>query len=60
MSRIVVARPVNGIPINGELEFLLDDRGEVRLFANPERARSFLLAAGIEPEELRHMIFMEK
>ncbi len=59
-GRIAVARPVNGITINSELEFLLDDGGEVRVFDSEEQARAFLIAAGVGLEELRHMIFMEK
>ena len=60
MSRVIAARPVNGITLNGELEFLLDDGGEVRVFDSEEQARDFLVAAGIGLEELRHMVFMEK
>ena len=59
MSKVVVARPVNGITLNGELEFLLDDSGAIRVFYSPEQARSLLTTTGIEPEELRHMKFME-
>ena len=59
MSKAVVARPVDGITINGDLGFLLDDGGEVKVFDSPEEARSFLIANGIIPEELRHMTFME-
>ena len=60
MSRVIAARPVNGITLNGELEFLLDDGGEVRVFDSEEQARDFLIAAGVSSEELRHMVFMEK
>ena len=59
MSKAIVARPVNGITINGKLEFLLDDSGEVRVFGCPEEARSFLIGNGIAPEELRHITIME-
>ena len=59
MSKAVVARPMDGITINTKLEFLLDDDGEVRMFDSPEQAKSFLTAAGVEPEELRHMTIME-
>jgi len=59
MSKAVVARPINGITLNGELEFLLDDDGEVRMFDSPEQAKSFLASAGVKPEELRHMTIME-
>ena len=59
MSKAIVARPVNGITLNGDLEFLLDGDGEVRIFDSPEQARSFLSATGVEPEELRHINIME-
>lgn len=59
MSKAVVARPIDGITINTALEFLLDDDGEVRMFDSPEQAKSFLTAAGVEPEELHHMTIME-
>ena len=55
----VVARPVNGITLNDELEFLLDDGGEVRAFDSEEEARTFLIAAGVDLEELRHMTMVE-
>lgn len=60
MSKVAVARPVNGITLNGDLEFLLDDSGKVQIFDSEEQVREFLIAAGIGPEELRHMIFIEK
>lgn len=59
MSKAIVARPVNGITLNGNLEFLLDDSGTVQVFDSPEQARSFLIAAGIEAEELYRMTIME-
>ena len=59
MSKTVVARPVNSITINGKSEFLLNDDGEVQVFDSEEQARSFLTAAGVEPEELCHMTIIE-
>lgn len=59
MNKAVVARPVNGITLNGELEFLLDVDGEVRMFDSPEQAKSFLTAAGVKPEEFQQMTIME-
>ena len=59
MSKATVARPVNGITLNGDLEFLLDGSGEVRVFDSSEEARSFLIANGVDAEELRHMTIME-
>ena len=57
--KYVVTRPVNGITINPELEVLLDDNGDVRMFDSEEQALSSLTAAGVGPEELRHMTIME-
>ena len=59
MTRVVAARPVDGITINSALEFLLDDSGAVRVFDSEEQARKFLMDAGVDPEELQHMKFME-
>jgi len=59
VSRTVVARPIDGITINAELEFLLDDGGKVRMFDSPEEAKLFLVANGVDSEELRHMTIME-
>ena len=59
MSKAIVARPVNGITLNGDLEFLLDDSGEARVFDSPEEARSFLIAPGVSIDELQHMTIME-
>ena len=57
--KYIVARPINGITINPELEVLLDDSGDVRMFDSEEQALSSLTAAGVGPEELRHMTIME-
>ena len=57
--KYIVTRPVGGVTLNGEREFLLDNTGEVHMFDSEEQTRSFLAAAGVEPEELRHMTIME-
>ena len=59
MNRVVIGRPVEGITLNGELEFLLNDSGVVWIFDSPEQAKEFLIAAGFDPEELHHMTVME-
>lgn len=59
MNQTVIARLIDGITLNTEMEFLLDDSGAVRVFDSSEQARAFLVAAGIGPEELRHMTFLE-
>lgn len=64
MSMTVVARPVDGITINPELEFLFDDDGSVRMFDSEEQAQSisdcrWCCARRAEPHdhhgELRHL-----
>ena len=57
--KYAVTRPVDGITINPELEVLLDDNGDVRMFDSEEQALSSLTFAGVGPEELRHMTIME-
>ena len=57
--KYIVARPINGITINPELEVLLDDNGDVRMFDSEEQALWSLTVAGVGPEELRHMTIME-
>ena len=42
MGKAVIARPINGITLNGELEFLLDGSGAILVLDSPEQARSFL------------------
>ena len=59
MSKAIVARSVDGITLNGELEFLLDDNGAIMVFDSPGQARSFLLASGVGIEGLRDMTIME-
>ena len=60
MNKVVIGRPVNGITLNSGREFLLDDTGAVKVFDNPEQAIAFLVAAGMEPEELRHITIITK
>lgn len=59
MGKVVVARLVDGVTLNGELEFLLNDNGEIMIFDSTEQARSFLIANGVDAEELRHMTITE-
>ena len=47
--KYVVTRPVDGITINPELEVLLDDNGDVRMFDSEEQALSSLTVAGVGP-----------
>ena len=46
----IVGRHINGICLN-ELEFVLDDDGEMIEFTNPEEAKSFLFERGAVEED---------
>lgn len=59
MSGVIIGRPIDGITLNWELEFLLDDAGRAKVFADSDQAASFLLGADVDLEELRHMVIME-
>lgn len=59
MSGVIIGRPIDGITLNRELEFILDDDGKVKVFADSDQAVSFLLSAGVDLEELHHMVIME-
>ena len=47
-----VTRPIDGITINTECEFLLDANNEVMLFDTPDEAKDYLLAHGFSEDDL--------
>ena len=59
MSEIVVCRPVGGITVNSEMEFVLDGEGGVRVFDGMGTVRKTLYDAGCPDEEMAHMKFLE-
>ena len=50
----LIARPINGISINGN-EYVLDDGGRAITFRDEEQARIFLLEHGMTEEEIETM-----
>lgn len=56
---VMVARPVDGITINEDLEYLLNDDGKPRIFTNQPEAECYLLAHGFDSEALEHVYFVE-
>lgn len=56
---VMAARPVDGIPLNEALEYLLDENGKPCVFTNQPEAEGFLLAHGIDAEALEHFYFVE-
>lgn len=59
MPKVMIARNVNGISINGAVEFLLDEHGDRRLFDNQAIAEGFLLLNGIPMDELDSYYYLE-
>jgi hypothetical protein len=56
---VMIARAINGITINGDIEFLHDELGAVRLFENQEVAEKFLLINGVSVDELDNYYYIE-
>lgn len=59
MGNIIIGRPINGISLNPELEFLLNDEGTVRCFEGTNAAVAFLKGNGFNDEDIPVFTFME-
>lgn len=59
LPKVVVGRHIHGITLNNELEYLLDENGNERIFDSQPVAEAFLLANGFELEDLEFMYFVE-
>ena len=55
---IAIGRHINGITLN-ELEYVLDDDGDIMAFQDEDEAKKFLLANGCTEDELEWMVFEE-
>ena len=49
---VTVARPFDGVPLNGDLEYLLDENGEVIVFKTPLDAEAYLMERGVAYDDL--------
>ncbi len=58
MKGIVVGRHINGITIN-QLEYLLNDEGDLMVFASEEKAKEYLLRNGFSDDDVYWMVFEE-
>ena len=56
---IIVGRHINGITLN-DLEYLLDEDGDVMEFDNKEEAVEFLKNAGFSDDDIEWFVFLEK
>ena len=55
---VTVARPINGISLNG-VEDLLDEEGERAVFKDKEEAVEFLRDAGVSEDEIDSFLYLE-
>lgn len=58
MKGIVVGRHINGITLN-PIEYVLDEHGELMVFATEDKAKDFLREHGFDDEDMEHLVFEE-
>lgn len=59
MGKVIVGRPIDGITVNEDMEFLLDDEGNMLYFGGIDQAREYLEAHGVTDQEIEHMAFVK-
>lgn len=57
MNEIIVGRPINSITLN-DLEYLLDESGDIIKFKSKEHAISYLKKRGMSDEDIYYMSFI--
>ena len=57
MNEIIVGRHINGITLN-DLEYLLDENGDIMKFKSKEHAISYLKKQGVSDDEIYYMSFI--
>lgn len=56
--KIVVGRHIEGITLN-QLEYLLDEEGELMTFVSEKKAKKFLKEEGFSDDDIYWMVFEE-
>lgn len=56
---MIVGRHINGITLN-DIEYLLDEHGEIMHFSNENAAKAFLYEKGYSDEEMYWLVFEEE
>lgn len=56
---MIVGRHINGITLN-DIEYLLDEHGEIMYFSNENVAKAFLYEKGYSDEEMYYLVFEEE
>ena len=57
---ISVCRPLEGITLNTEVEYVLDDNGEVMKFEDIKTAKKWLKEHGISKECMEFLMFVRE
>lgn len=55
---VAVCRPLEGITINTEVEYVLDDDGEIKEFEDVETAEEWLREHGVTEEIMELLMFV--
>ena len=55
---IAVCRPFEGITLNTEVEYVLDDEGEIKEFEDVETAEEWLREHGVTEEIMEFLMFV--
>lgn len=57
---VCVTRPYDGITINEEVEYLLDDDGNIMYFPTENAARDYLRDRGLTDDDMEYLNFEEE
>ena len=55
---VAVCRPLEGISLNTEVEYVLDDDGEIKEFEDVETAEKWLTEHGVTEEVMEFLMFV--
>lgn len=55
---VAVCRPFDGITLNTEVEYVLDDDGEIKEFEDVETAEEWLREHGVTEEIMEFLMFV--
>ena len=56
---VAVCRPLEGITLNTEVEYVLDDNGEIKKFKDVEIAKEWLREHGVTEDFMELLMFID-
>lgn len=57
---VIVGRPLYGITLNNELEYVLDNDGEIMKFNSIDTAKEWLTAHGVDEDYMQLLMFLDE